>query len=125
MTSLIQLELYTQGEDVKYGGRFLGLITNEEFNALFKDKTIQNKAYTKESLPLADIMGLGDIENLRLVMTVKSRDGEDVPSKTLFVSDRLSMISNETKGKVDGERDEVILNTCNDECLFVKEVNAL
>ena len=125
MTSLIKLELYTQGEDIKYGGRLLGPITNEEFNALLNDKEVQNKIYTKESLPLSDLMGLQSIEDMRLVMTVKSRSDKDVPAKTLFISDKLAMVSNEERGKVGGKGDEIILNTSNDECLFVKEVKAL
>lgn len=126
MTSLIQLELYTQGEDVKYKGRLIGLITNEEFNALVNDKTIQNRIYTKASIPLTDIMGLDEavIEDMRLVMAVKTRDDENVPGKMLFVSDMLSIVANETEA-VDDVQNEVILNTNSQDCIFVKEVKDL
>ena len=123
--SLIKLELYTQGEDVKYKGRLLGLITNEEFNALIDSKEVQNKIYTKGTLPLTDIMGLTDVEDMRLVMTVRKRGEKEVPAKTLFVSDKITMLTYESNGKAEDGKEEVIINTASDECLFVKEVENL
>jgi len=127
MSSLIQLELYTQTqEDLKYEGRLLGLITSEEFAKLIDDKTTANKLYTKETTPLADLMGLkdADIKDMRLVMTVKSKNEKSVPLKTLYVSDRIGLMSYESIGGKTGDgEDEIVVNTENDECLFVKEVD--
>lgn len=82
-----------------YEGRLLGLIDDEQFAILIKEKEVQRKFLTTEATPLRDITdGYKKMNGLRLVMAVKKVDNESV-DKNLFVSEKLANIAN--VGKTD------------------------
>lgn len=77
-----------------YSGRLIGLITDEEFAALIKSKDIQKKCFTSATIPLSEIVSYHEeLEGFRLVLAVKEIDKEPVVTQTLFITERLSLIS--------------------------------
>jgi hypothetical protein len=91
----ITVNLYSAQDNIdkEYQGRMLGFITGEEFNALLKNKQLQTKFLTVESVPIEDIVKNYSVLNgLRLVVAVKKIDEKDV-IKQLFVSEPLDTVS--------------------------------
>ena len=87
------------GKRISYEGRLLGLINDDEFHTLIKNKTVQGRCITKQTIPLTNITtaeefgGYEGLKGLRLVVAVKKKEGLDSFTKMLFVSSKLSMIS--------------------------------
>lgn len=76
-----------------YEGRLLGLINDEQFAVLMREKEIQNKFLTTEAASLREIVDAHKKMNgLRLVMAVKKIDEKNV-DKHIFVSEKLELIS--------------------------------
>ena len=83
-----------KNNNVKYKGRLLGLITDEEFNAIIKSAGLQKKVATKETVLLSEITdNHKDLSGYRLVLAIKSKDDITVIGKKLFVSERLHLVS--------------------------------
>ena len=92
--TLIELKTQVDGKDMKYIGRFLGFIKDDEFNALVQSTSdVAVKLESKATLSLMEIAAKFDVmTGHRLVMTVKKVDDSSVVKKTLFVTEPLSMI---------------------------------
>lgn len=79
--------------DKQYSGRLLGLITSEEFNALIKNKSLQTKFLTSETVGIKEINdNYSELNGLRIVVAVK-KIGDTEVTKQLFVSEPLNMIN--------------------------------
>jgi hypothetical protein len=113
-----QIEVWTGGEDgIKYQGRLLGLITDEEFNAIMNSASLQKRVITKETVPLREITeNYKDLSGHRIVLAIKSKNDVVVMGKKLFISERLHLMSyvRDAKGEcgITGETDSY---------LFIKE----
>lgn len=97
---LIKVTTYlADNNSFSYEGRLLGLISDREFNVLVRNKTVQTRCLTKQTIPLANIVaseaygGFDGLGGLRMVMAIKKREGIDCYTKALFVTDRLTWIS--------------------------------
>jgi hypothetical protein len=77
--------------DKRYCGRFLGLIADDEFNALIENiPDVAKRIYTVPTKSAVDVMGnKHNLAGHRLVMALKERGGIVVHGKKLFVSPRL------------------------------------
>lgn len=76
-----------------YEGRLLGLVDDEQFTILMKEKEVQRKFLTTEATPLKEITdNYKKMKGLRLVMAVKTVDSKDA-DRTLFVSEKLETLS--------------------------------
>jgi len=85
--------------DKEYQGRLLGFITNEEFNAVLKNKSLQSKFLTVESTPIEEIAhNYETLNGLRLVVAVRKIDSKDV-MKQLFITEPLDTVSYYYPGK--------------------------
>jgi len=86
-------------KDKKYEGRLLGLINDDEFNALARNSVVRGRCITKRTMPLSVITeckkfdGIDGLNGLRLVVAVKKKDGVDCYKKILLVSEKLEYIS--------------------------------
>jgi hypothetical protein len=113
MSNNIILDTTIGNKDVKYVGRFLGFIKDDEFNALIdKPGEVAQRLESKASLPLVEIARTRDkLNGHRLVMTIKKIDDEACFTKRLFVSGRLDLIDEVagTKVKISTDDDNVLL----------------
>jgi hypothetical protein len=94
-----------------YKGRLLGLIDDREFHALMTKKRFQAKVFSCRTIPLAEIRFnyREGFNGLRLVLAIKESNGEAVPGKLLFITEKLSYIGNEENAHdigILGEDDE-------------------
>lgn len=92
---MIKVDVFTGNLERIYYGRLLGLVDDEEFNAIIKSDTLKKRIHTKETMPLEEITdNWQDLNGLRLVMTIKKiDDGKDTIEPRLFISERLSFVS--------------------------------
>jgi hypothetical protein len=90
---IVRVELCNKGKDVEYTGRCLGLITPEEYSGIVDTPSLRNKITTVSTMELSDIGSLDVVEDMRLIMTVKSKDNVKINKKKLFVSEPLEHIS--------------------------------
>ena len=83
------------GDSVKYEGRFLGFIKDDEFNALCQNTAdVANKLESKATQDLLEVAGKFDnMAGFRLVMTVRKVGKASVIKKTLFITEGLDMIT--------------------------------
>jgi len=90
-----QIDLWTGGDDnIKYKGRLLGLVTDEEFNAIINSARLQKKVATKETISLKEITdNHKDLAGHRLVLAIKYKDDITSVGKKLFISERLYLVS--------------------------------
>ena len=89
----IAVELFVGNTNTKYKGRLIGLIDEKEFSKIIGCPVLQTRIETSVSKPLAEIVdNFDDLENLRLVMSVRERNGLIAP-KSLFITERLGYIS--------------------------------
>lgn len=119
MSKLIELTIDAPGDQRKYTGRFLGFITDDEFNALVqrddKSRELAHKIESKETKPLTSVCSaLDDVTDYRLVMTIKKINDVNVQGKKLFISEKLNYISN-----VGGETATIIASS--GECIEIEE----
>lgn len=97
VTATIYTDEHPKGR--KYEGRLLGLINDSEFDALIRHKTVQTRCVTKGTVPIASIIGCKEfdgkdgLQGLRMVMSVKKREGVSCFTKVLLVTEKLSFIS--------------------------------
>jgi len=92
---LVKLQAFLDRErHPEFTGRLLGLVTEEEFAGLVNKPEIRRQLFSVGSKPLKDLCDSGvDVENKRLVMTVKEKDDVEVLPQTLFITNPLEMIS--------------------------------
>jgi len=87
-------------EEYRYVGRFLGLIKDDEFNAICQSKKAANKIESKETKSLMDVCkNYVTLTGFRFVMVVKKVNDTAIPIKKLFISERLNYISTIENGK--------------------------
>lgn len=91
---LIELTTTVDDKERKYTGRFLGFIKDDEFNGLVQNvDDVAAKLESKATQPLIKVaQGFGDVTGYRLVMTIKKIDGENCLKKSLYITERLSLI---------------------------------
>jgi len=93
-----------------YEGRLLGLIDDNEFHCIMKNRSTQNKIYSSETIPLKEITdNFNRLKGLRLVISLRKVDGKNIPGKRLFISEKLSYITHQSKNEpvgILGEEDE-------------------
>jgi len=76
----------------RYVGRCLGLITNEQLAALKANKDLWRKIRTSPSLPLISIDQAESVTGKRLAVALKKKNGEDVYSDQILVTDELDYV---------------------------------
>jgi hypothetical protein len=96
----VELQIYGLGMEIKYMGRLLGLLSPEEYAAIFVKPELKNKMTTVETTSLNAIGEMESIDGFRLVLSVKKRDDELVsPQKLLFISEPLDHVSSYRKSE--------------------------
>lgn len=92
--AVVVVDVYTTEVETSLSGRLLGLINDKEFNAIVNSKALQKKILTKESIPLVNITkNYQNLEDYRVVIAVKERDGTQFYPARLFISDKLGVVS--------------------------------
>jgi len=87
----VTVDLYEENRSVT--GRFLGMIDDKEFATILNNRKLQNKLFSAESKPIADIETMDtDIDGLRILIAVRKIDDKDTLRKTLFISEPLEMV---------------------------------
>ena len=90
----IELQVFGKGLEAKYTGRLLGLLSDKEYDALFVKPELKDKMSTVETVSLNVIGKMEDVAGLRLAMTVRTKNEEEVlPRKVLFISEPLEHVS--------------------------------
>ncbi len=90
----VVVDVYTGKIEAAFKGRLLGLVNDIEFNAIVNSKELQKKVLTKETISLADITkNYQTLEDYRVVIAIKERDGEIFHPARLFISDKLGVVS--------------------------------
>ena len=91
----VELQVFKEGgRGLKYTGRLLGLLSSEEFAALFVKPELKHKMTTVETTPLDIIGKMENIEGLRLAISVRKRDDISIsPQRLVFVSEPLEHVS--------------------------------
>ncbi len=112
------IESYTTGLEFKYKGRLIGLLTDEEFRDLIRNKEIQSSLITTETLPFSVLRNIdkGDVKNKRLVISV-SEINDKHTSGVLFISQALDLIC-----YADPKIEQIGITTKDDEYLSLSEV---
>lgn len=91
-----ELEIFSGPDKITYEGRFLGLIRDDEFNALINPKNsreISARIESKETLPIVRTFQIHpEVIGLRFIMSYKKKNGLSVTGKRLFISDRLELV---------------------------------
>lgn len=124
---LINLTLTVGKEELKYTGRFLGFIKDDEFNALVQNSSeVATKLESKATQPIMEIVSKFDnIIGHRLVMTVKKLDDQNVVKKTLLITEGLQIINSVVPRKEKDNEDpvmgEVNFTSNKDETISVRE----
>jgi len=89
--------------DKIYEGRLLGLVDDKQFHALMTKKSFQNKVFSGATVTVKEIQdnyGNKGFKGMRLVLAIREVNGESKVGKHLFITERLSFISNEDKGEI-------------------------
>jgi len=90
----VELHYPTDGTKPKYIGRFIGFIKDDEFNAICQSKNAASRIESKETKPLIGICTKHDtLKGYRIVMVIKKSNNISIPSKKLFISEKLDYIS--------------------------------
>lgn len=90
----VVVDVYTGKIETVFEGRLLGLVNDVEFNAIVNSKKLQKKVLTKETISLASITkNHQNLEDYRVVVAIKERDGTMFHPAKLFISDKLGIVS--------------------------------
>lgn len=100
MNTKVEAILYTLSQNITIEGRYIGLLTPEQFAAVLKYSKLQSKLFTSASQPLSDLKNTTDLNNKRLVIAVRLLDGKNT-SKKLFISGRLKGVAAATINSLD------------------------
>lgn len=94
LKTIVVIDIYTGKSETSVEGRLLGLINDKEFNAIVTSKELQKKVLTKETISLSSItQHYQNLEDYRVVVAVRSRDGAQFHPARLFASDKLGVVS--------------------------------
>lgn len=102
-------------KQLNYDGRCLGLLTKEQYAGLLERPELINKVMTVETTPIKDIGVLDDIEDMRLAVALKSKDGKNITKKMLFVSEPIEHVSQLNT------HDEITISGKNGSFMFITE----
>jgi hypothetical protein len=83
----------SQNKNFELSGRFLGLITTEQYAKLFEDPKLMAKLFCVATKPIGAISKMATLNEERLVVALKKINGKDVNENTLFFSEPLDVIS--------------------------------
>ena len=90
---VVELEVFfDRAKGKAYSGKLLGMLSEEEFAALSKSKSLQNELSALDCKPLSHIAE-ANVNGLRLAMTVTKEDGKKIDIPTLFVTGPMDMIN--------------------------------
>jgi hypothetical protein len=105
---LVKLVTTVDGKEQTYTGRFLGFIKDDEFNALVqKPDKVATRLESKATQSLMDVATKFDtMIGHRLVMTIKKIGDAEHVSKSLFITEGLTIIDSVTP-RVDRKWDTV------------------
>lgn len=93
---VVDVDIYGDEKNLNFKGRLLGLVTDKEYNKLIKSKTLCNKLATVETKAVKDIADRENIEDLRIAIVIKEKEGSTLFNKKLFFSEPLDMVCNVT-----------------------------
>lgn len=102
---------------VTYVGRCLGLLTQEQFNAVIQREEVFRKLYTVPTKKLREIGKRDIVENFRLAFALKKKGGEEIHRKKILFTGPLEFIS-----EVKSNGDSIFINSKNKEFLIVEEI---
>ena len=95
----IELQVFKAEDSTTYKGRLLGLLSPEEYAALCERAELKDKILTVATAELSEVGKIDKIDDLRLVMTVKERDGLPVSDRLLFITEPLEYINSFSANK--------------------------
>lgn len=96
----IRLNMYSTENVSNYEGRLLGLVTPEMFYEFINNQSTLSRLYTSGTVRCDDILYKGDINGLRLAVTLKKKNNENVCGRKILFSEPLDMISEASSGKL-------------------------
>ena len=92
-TKEVEITLYAnKNKTITMTGRCLGLLTQGQYAKIVKDR-LYSQLIKSETVALADLSRLEDVEGLRLSAELKKYDGVSITKDKLFISEPLVMIS--------------------------------
>jgi len=94
--AIVVIDVYTseKAEQTTVEGRLLGLINDKEFNAIVSSKKLQKGVLTKATKSLSSITRhYQNLEDYRVVVAARARNGEQFHPARLFISDKLGVVS--------------------------------
>lgn len=92
--TIVVVDVYTTEIETSLSGRLLGLVDDTEFNAIVSSKKLQKGVLTKETIPLVSITkNYQNLEDYRVVIAIRERDGAQFHPARLFISDKLGVVS--------------------------------
>jgi len=96
----ITLEMFKKNKTQTYSGRLIGLIDEKEFAKVISSKVVQARIATGETMPLTEIAeGYDDLNNMRMVVSLRKVGEELVIGKRLLITERLGLISAMSRDK--------------------------
>ena len=92
--SQAELHCLVDEKEYKYVGRFIGLIKDDEFNAICQSKKAAGKIESKETKSLMDVCSRYDsLTGYRIVLVIRKTNDITTHKRKLFISERLDFIS--------------------------------
>ncbi len=114
----VELHYLVNKTEHKYIGRFLGFVKDDEFNAICQSKKAASKIESKETKSLIEVCDKHDtLAGYRIVMVIKKRNNNTVPTKELFISEKLNYIS-----LVDAKAKRVVILSEDENNLVMQEI---
>jgi len=118
--SQVQVELHclVDKKEYKYVGRFIGLIKDDEFNAICQSKKAASKIESKETKSLMDVcLKYDSLTGYRAILVIRKVNDTTTHKKKLFVSERLDFISAVSPGT-----NEAVFISENGDNLTIREI---
>lgn len=116
--STVTAEIPLEGNDSRtYTGRLLGLIKDDEFNALVQKVEAMKKVETRPTVALCPMfMEYDEVVGHRFVLATRKINGADVQGKKMFISERLDEVS-----EVNPNTRKVQLKTASGKFIYLEE----
>jgi len=110
-------------KDIKYTGRFLGFIKDDEFNALVQNaEKVSSRIESKATQPIMEIISkYSDMTGYRLTMAVKKIDDKHVDKKTLYISESLDMVDSVVPKSNEEPLGKITFTTNSKDTIIVQE----
>ena len=93
--TMVKVEVYdNESEPTEIiHGRLLGMLTNDQYHTMIRDKSLLNRLSTVPTKTLSEIAGLSDVLDMRMALVIKKRNDTVISRKQIFFSGPLDMIS--------------------------------